>query len=232
MKPVRTMIVAAALLAALAVTPAYALEYSVDGPSAGAFGAPTSDTMEYVVENPANVDRSKSAALIPPGFGVSTGYLTGRTFAPVAVETPAVNCPLPAYTAVTAELYYSEGYVATIQIPRLGVSVKVYEGTDTAQLAEGVGHFPGTSIWDGNVAVAGHNRGVNSYFGNIHELTQGDMIILTTKLGTRSYAVTGVFKVEETDRSMLSATIDNCITLYTCVRNQSTYRWCVRAVEI
>ena len=232
MKPVRTMIAAAALFAALAVTPAYALEYSVDGPSAGEFGHPTSDTMEYVTENPANVDRSKSAALLPPGFGVSTGYLTGSTFAPVTVETPVVNCPLPAYTAVTAELYYSEGYVATIQIPRLGVSVKVYEGTDSAQLVEGVGHFPGTSIWDGNVAVAGHNRGINSYFGEIHKLIQGDIIILTTKLGMRTYAVTGVFKVEETDSSMLSASTDNCITLYTCVRNQSAYRWCVRAVEI
>ena len=232
MKPVRTMIVAAALFAALAATPACALEYSVDGPSAGAFGDPTSDTMEYVTENPANVDRSKSAALIPPGFGVSTGYLTGRTFAPVTVETPAVNCPLPAYTAVTEDLFYSAGYLATLSIPRLGVSVKVYEGTDTAQLAEGVGHFPGTSIWDGNVAVAGHNRGVNSYFGYIHELIQGDIIILTTKLGMRTYAVTGVFKVEETDSSMLSASTDNCITLYTCVRDQSAYRWCVRAVEI
>ena len=50
MKPVRTMIVAAALFAALAVTPACALEYSVGGPSAGAFGDPTSDTMEYVTE--------------------------------------------------------------------------------------------------------------------------------------------------------------------------------------
>lgn len=232
MKPVRTMIVAAALFAALAATPACALEYSVDGPSAGAFGDPTSDTMEYVTENPANVDRSKSAALIPPGFGVSTGYLTGSTFAPVTVETPAVNCPLPAYTAVTAELYYSEGCVATIQIPQLGVSVKVYEGTDASQLAKGVGHFPGTSIWDGNVAVAGHNRGINSYFGEIHKLIQGDIIILTTKLGMRTYAVTGVFKVEETDSSMLSASTDNCITLYTCVRDQSAYRWCVRAVEI
>ena len=56
-------------------------------------------------------------------------------------------------------------------------------------------------------------------------------ITLTTKLGKRTYAVTSVEKVSETDSSMLAATPDNCITLYTCVRNESAYRWCVRAVE-
>lgn len=258
MKSVRMMIFTVALLAALAVTPAYALEYTVDGPSAGDFGSPTSSTTVYLAENPAALNKSKSAALIPPGFGTPTSYLPGSgelltpnlagntgslsvatpsvsgvtMLAPMVVETPTVNYPVTAYTAVTSDLYYSGGYLATLQIPRLGVNVKVYQGTDNAQLAKGAGHFPGTSIWDGNVAVAGHNRGVNCYFGDIHKLAQGDAITLTTKLGTRTYTVTGVFKVEETDSSMLAATSDNCITLYTCVRDQSAYRWCVRAVEV
>lgn len=258
MKTVRMTLFAVALLAALAITPAYALEYSVGGPSAGEFGTPTSDTMVYVAENPAALDKSKSTALIPPGFGTPTSYLPGSgelltpnlagntgslsvvmpdlggvtMLAPVVVETPAVSYPVTAYTAVTSDLYYSGSYLAILQIPRLGVNVKVYEGTDSAQLAKGAGHFPGTSIWDGNVAVAGHNRGANCYFGDIHKLTQGDTITLTTKLGKRTYAVTSVFKVEETDSSMLAASVDNCITLYTCVRDQSAYRWCVRAVEI
>lgn len=258
MKPVRMMILTATLLAALAVTPAYALEYTVDGPTAGEFGNPTSDTMMYVEENPATQDKSKSTALIPPGFGTPTSYLPGSgelltpnlagatvgisvttptisgvtMLAPVVAETPIVSYPVTAYTNLTSDLYYSGGYLATLQIPRLGVNVKVYQGTDTSQLAKGAGHFPATSIWDGNVAVAGHNRGTNCYFGEIHKLAQGDTVTLTTKLGKRTYAVTGVFKVDETDSSMLAATADNCITLYTCVRGQSAYRWCVRAVEI
>ena len=60
----------------------------------------------------------------------------------------------------------------------------------------------------------------------------GDKIQYTTKLGTRTYRVTSVEKVSETDRSSLTATAENCLTLYTCVRNQSAYRWCVRAVEV
>ena len=257
MKPMRMMIFTAALLATLTVTPAYALEYTVDAPSAGEFGTPTSSTTVYMTDNPAVLDKSKSTALIPPGFGTPTSYLpgsgelltpnlTGNTGnlsvalpsvggvtmpAPVVEETPIVSYPVTAYTNLTSDLYYSGGYLATLQIPRLGVNVKVYEGTDSAQLAKGAGHFPGTSIWDGNVAVAGHNRGANCFFGDIHKLAQGDTITLKTKLGTRTYTVTGVFKVEETDSSMLAATSDNCITLYTCVRDQSAYRWCVRAVE-
>lgn len=249
----------AALMVAVLITPASALEYAIDSPSPGDFGTPTSSEIIYVgTESTANVDRSKNAALVPPGFGTPTSYLLGSgepltpnlvgntgnvlavlpsdggvTMLPaLVVEAPTGSYPMTAYTAVTSDLYYGNGYVATLKIPQLEVSVKVYEGTDTATLAKGAGHFPDSSIWDGNVCVAGHNRGANCYFGQIHTLALGDKIILTTKLGTRTYAVTSVEKINEADNSMLAATFENCITLYTCVRNQSAYRWCVRAVEI
>ena len=99
-------------------------------------------------------------------------------------------------------------------------------------VAKGAGHFTDTSIWDGNVAVCAHNRGVNNHFGRIHTLDVGDRITLTTRLGTRTYEVTSVSKISETDRSMLNATADNCLTLFTCVRDEREYRWCVRAVEV
>ncbi len=59
-------------------------------------------------------------------------------------------------------------------------------------LRKGAGHFEDTSIWAGNVCVAAHNRGVNDHFGEIHTLDVGDEITLTTRLGTRTYAVTSV----------------------------------------
>jgi len=248
---------------ALCATPASALEYTISSPSAGDFGSPTSDDTVYVgAEATANVDRSKNAALIPPGFGTPISYLPGSgepltpnlaggggamsvigpsggpvqvpggVAAPSVTVTPSVILPITSYTDVTSDLYYSGGYLATLKIPALDVSVKVYQGTDSTQLAKGAGHFPDTSIWDGNVCIAGHNRGANCYFGQIHTLGIGDTIKLTTKLGTRTYAVTSVEKISETDSSMLTATTENCITLYTCVRGQSAYRWCVRAVEV
>ncbi len=135
------------------------------------------------------------------------------------------------YTEVTSDSYYKGGYLGTLKIPAIDLTVKVYQGTDSATLKKGAGHFTNTSIWNGNVSLAAHNRGANSYFGEIHTLENGDRITLTTKEGTRTYSVTSVSKISETDNSMLESTSENCITLFTCVRDQREYRWCVRAVE-
>lgn len=254
-----SLLFTAAVLTAVFITPACALDYTIDAPSPGDFGAPTSDETVYVgAAATANVDKSKNTALVPPGFGTPTSDLpgSGEPLTPnltgnggtVAVinpsagggvtypggmsDAPSASYPATAYTAVTSDLYYSGGYLGTLKIPAIGLTVKVYQGTDSAQLAKGAGHFTGTSIWDGNVCVAAHNRGVNNHFGNIHTLEDGDRITFTTKNGTRTYEVTDVFKVSETDNSMLTATSGNCITLITCVRDQREYRWCVRAVEV
>ena len=173
----------------------------------------------------------------------ATGAAINGTSAPVFVpgntipDTPSASTPSTSvssagYTEVTSDLYYAAGHLGTLKIPAIGLTVKVYEGTDSKTLARGAGHFEDTSIWDGNVAFAGHNRGVNNHFGKIHTLELGDEITLTTKLGTRIYEVVSVSKVLETDRSGLAATTENMITLYTCVMNQRDYRWCVKAVEV
>ena len=88
----------------------------------------------------------------------------------------------------------------------------MYQGTDADALRKGAGHFASTSIWEGNVAIAGHNRGVNNHFGKIHTLDTGDAIKLTTQLGTRSYEVYSVSKIGVDDTSVLS---DSTCLLYT-----------------
>lgn len=219
-------------LAVLLCSPASALEYTFSAPDGPEYANPTSVVPVVTAgrgEQP-NVDLSKDRALLPS----QADRLFSANDSSFSMQTKGlpVQYPAPAFSFITEDLYYTGGHLATLTIPLLGVNVKVYEGADATQLAKGAGHISGTSIWDGNVAVAGHNRGANGCFGEIHTLAQGDIITLKTKLGTRTYAVTSVIKVEETDGSMLSATTSNCITLYTCVRNESAYRWCVRAVEI
>lgn len=164
----------------------------------------------------------------------SVVYPGSSTASPDAIRVEVIDNPSEVFgfTPTTVDLCYNGGHLGTLKIPRLGVNVKVYQGTDSSTLAKGAGHFPDTSIWQGNVAIAGHNRGANCYFGEIHTLSLGDTITLTTKLGTRTYAVTSVSKVSETDNSMLAATSFNQITLITCVRGQSSYRWCVQATEV
>ena len=241
------------MLAAFSM-PASALEYTIDAPDAGLFGRPTSDDTIYVTtDEPANTNRGKDAAYIPPAFGSPTSYTlnTGERLTPNLVGSSSAGTVsgtggvtvLPSngaeggswsyqpigYTAVTSDLYYSGGHLATLKIPALDLSVKVYQGTDSDTLRRGAGHFANTSIWEGNVVIAGHNRGVNNHFGKIHTLDIGDTIMLTTKLGTRSYEVYAAYKVSVDDMSVLNDSAENIVTLVTCVRDQPSCRWIVQA---
>ena len=54
-----------------------ALEFTMDAPENYLFGGATSVEIVYGDEAAVNVDRSKNAALIPPGFGTPTSYLPG-----------------------------------------------------------------------------------------------------------------------------------------------------------
>ena len=259
MKKIITLCLSLCLTATLAA-PAYALEYSIDAPDDYDFGRNTSIDVIHTADGGAmkNTDVSKNAALIPPAFGsesmnaLNTGEYLTPNLAPGGIPasgsvigggasgivTPGSTVssgngyqPSVLFTEVASDLYYKNGSLGKIEIPALSLSVRIYQGTDSKTLTKGVGHFEDTSIWEGNVCLAAHNRGANSYFGQIHTLDIGDKITLTTKLGTRTYKVTDVSKVSETDRSGLADSGENMLTLYTCVRNQRDQRWCVTAVE-
>ncbi len=136
------------------------------------------------------------------------------------------------FTKVTSDMYYSNGHLGTLKIPAIDLSVKIYEGTDSDTLHKGVGHFEDSSIWSGNVALAGHNRGTMQPFNKLHKLEVGDEVTLKTKLGMRTYKVVSVSKIDYDDRSGLAVTRENRLTLYTCVQDESEYRWCVVCTEI
>jgi sortase A len=68
--------------------------------------------------------------------------------------------------------------------------------------------------------------------GSIKDLNIGDTITYTTIYGTRTYAVTLVKTISNTDWSYLQTTSDNRITLTTCLADQPTKRVCVQAVEV
>ena len=232
----KTLCLAALILAAVCVTPASALEYTMDAPDDYLFARPTSDTTIYEHEDP-NVDRSKNTALTPnlgPGAldgGGLVSQVGSVTYPAVDTGSGWTGTTATGWTDVTSDLYYSGGHLGTLKIPAIGLSVKVYEGTDSKTLAKGAGHFEDTSLWDGNCCIAGHNRGVRDDFGDLHTLEPGDTITWTTKLGTRTYEVVSVQKVKETDTRGTAATTDNRLTLFTCVRDQRAYRWQVQAVK-
>ena len=204
------------------------------------FGTPTSNmlnTGEYLTPNlvpsqmaGAGQVNGNVAVVMPPASDSATTVPGGTGGYPIT-DTSTSPSTTPGFTEVTSDLYYSDGSLGTLKIPSIGLTVKVFEGTGSAPLLKGAGHFEGTSIWAGNVPVAGHNRGVRNDFGRIHTLRPGDTVTFTTKLGARTYAVTGVSKVSVNDVSGLDPSSVNMISLYTCVNDQPAYRWCVTAVE-
>ena len=197
-----------------------------------AFGSPSADALNtgtYLTPNLAPGGMPTGGAVIN---GTGSAVVIPGSPVPSASSSGSSGTVSTGYTEVTDDLYYKGGHLGTLEIPAIDLTVKVYEGTGSSTLAKGAGHFEETSIWDGNAVFAAHNRGVNNCFGQIHTLELGDRITLTTKLGTRAYEVISVSKVSETDRSALSASVENMLTLYTCVRDERDQRWCVQAVEV
>lgn len=120
-----------------------------------------------------------------------------------------------------------------LQIPKLNLNAHIEEGTTGDVLLRAVGHFEDTNQWNGNVCLAGHNRGYQcNFFQNIKTLNLGDEIIYCTKQGKKVYQVQTNKIVLETDWSYLKDTKDNRITLITCEENRGEYRRCIQAVQV
>lgn len=161
---------------------------------------------------------SDSAATVLPG----TSDVTGGAILPGAIQ----------FTELDDISLLSNGAIGRISIPALNIkNYYVWEDTTSTSMSKGVGHFTSTSVWNGNVGVAGHNRGAQYIIGAIKDLNIGDKITYTTSQGTRTYAVETVAQIRNDDWSYLEATADNRITLVTCVAGDSSRRWCVQAVE-
>jgi len=179
------------------------------------------------------------------GYGVSGGgpitVLTeagsgaagnSEAFLPAtSISGPTVTVPQKtAYTSVEG-MVRKDGSIGTVKIPSLGINMKVWEGETDASMKKGLGHYASTSAWDGNVGACGHNRGTKYAIGTIKDLERGDTISYTTVYGTRTYAVSMVKIISNTDWSDLQATADNRITLTTCLANHPESRVVVQAVE-
>lgn len=122
--------------------------------------------------------------------------------------------------------------IGKLKIPKIKVEAPIKEGTTADILKESIGHFSNTSYWNGNVALASHNRGTYAhYFEDIDKLSLNDEIIYQTKLGTRIYVVNKIDQISEEDLSVLENNDENTITLITCIKNKTNLRLCIKAIE-
>lgn len=120
-----------------------------------------------------------------------------------------------------------------IEIPKIGLLANIAEGTTEDILNKYVGHFSETSLLDGNIGLAAHNRGYPvNYFEKIKKLEPGDEIIYRYNGDTKKYIVKEHQIIKETDWSFLEKKSNNLITLITCVEDLPEYRRCIQGIEI
>jgi sortase A len=78
-----------------------------------------------------------------------------------------------------------------IRLPTLGRSYVIVQGTDSASLRKGPGHYPDTALpgEPGTVAIAGHRTTYLAPFRTINDLRPGDPVVLQMPYGRFTYRV-------------------------------------------
>jgi sortase A len=122
---------------------------------------------------------------------------------------------LPPRAAPRVDPYQPGSAIGRLEIPRLGLSVVVLEGSDAGTLRLGVGRLPNSALPGdpGNVVLAGHR---DTFFRSLREIRPGDRISLRTPEGTFPYTVDWTTVVNPTDTSVLLPTPAPSLTLVTC----------------
>ena len=102
-----------------------------------------------------------------------------------------------------------------LDIPRLGLSVAVLQGTSSRTLRLGAGHIDGTPLPGeaGNSALAGHR---DTFFRALKDIREQDEIQFQTVTGLFRYHVDWVKIVQPADISVLAPSTQSELTLVTC----------------
>ena len=81
--------------------------------------------------------------------------------------------------------------VGSLSLPSIGQQSFMVEGTDTANLRRGPGHFPDTPLpgEGGTIGIAGHRTTYGAPFRDLNRLAQGHRIIVTMPYGRFTYRV-------------------------------------------
>ena len=103
-----------------------------------------------------------------------------------------------------------------MDIPRLGMSIAILQGTSSRTLRLGAGHIEGTSFPGeaGNSGIAGHR---DTFFRGLKDIRRNDEVQLQTATGLFRYEVDWAKVVEPSDTTVLEpSTVESTLTLVTC----------------
>ena len=121
--------------------------------------------------------------------------------------------------------------IARIELPSIGVSEYVVEGTDVASLRKGPGHYPETPLPGdpGTAAIAGHRTTYGAPFRKIDQLERGEPITVDMPDGRFVYRVQRTKIVDDQDLSVLEGVgyqrlmLSACHPLYSAAQRVIVY---------
>lgn len=102
-----------------------------------------------------------------------------------------------------------------MEIPRIGVSVMVLQGTTSQTLRLGAGHIDGTALpgESGNIGIAGHR---DTYFRPLKDIRANDEIQIQTATGITRYEVDWIQITAPSDGGIVFPSSESALTLVTC----------------
>jgi sortase A len=105
--------------------------------------------------------------------------------------------------------------IASLEIPRIGLSTVVVEGVEDDDLRLAPGHIPGTALpgQPGNIGIAGHR---DTFFRPLRLIHKDDVIALITPNEEDRYRVVSIQIVGPDDVGVLYPTSRDTLTLVTC----------------
>lgn len=127
--------------------------------------------------------------------------------------------PLDPQTKLPIKAIPEGAPIGIIKIPRIHLDMVVVNGTRSADLKKGPGHYIDSAYpWEdaGKVAIAGHRTTYLHPFGGLDKLRPGDLIRLVTEHGTFDYHVTGSRVIRPNGVWVLKQTSDPTLVLTTC----------------
>lgn len=131
------------------------------------------------------------------------------------------------------------GKMGYITIPKIGVEIPIYQGTEEKELQAGAGWWIGTSLPTGgegtHCVLTAHNGLVKAkLFTDLDRLVVGDRFYLTVLDQVLTYAVDQIQVIEPEEREALRLVPgEDLVTLYTCTPyGVNTHRLLVRGHRV
>ncbi|MCZ7665333.1 MAG: class E sortase [Thermoleophilia bacterium] len=119
-------------------------------------------------------------------------------------------------------------------IPDIGLDVVMVEGTGTADLRKGPGHWPETPLpgMGGNFVVSGHRTTYGAPFFKLNQLEPGDEIQVLLPFAALTYQVTRTMIVLPTETEVVAQRGIEEVSLTTCEPIYSASRRLIVQAEL